>query len=482
VSKPALHLGAAGGHDTVVFAGPSLHGLRPQLPNGAVYLPPAQFADIYRLIGTSVRRILLIDGIFHSRAAVWHREILTAIEAGLTVYGAASMGALRSSELDRYGMIGVGTVHSWFAEGRINGDDEVALLHADEDNNYRPLTVPLVNVRFGLERAKSSRLVDDQVADGILRDLKALPFFERTLPRLRDAVRNAAGAEAERLFSFLRLPSQDLKQQDAVEAIELLSQPESLRQSSGQSTCDRVTPAQDRYRLLKRVFVSEDRREALDGDELAQRVLEDSRGRLMLKWCLAARFFTRRWAVDRNIQAAAPALVQNDLLDRARSRSALSAVEQHLLRERQELSSMLYAENPAAFGLCAGLRNPGLLVSLTEPELPSLRQLASRNFLAGALPFVAGWCAGVGACPGDSEEGTVGPTLSREALRELTTDPLVLDNFRVAVWALAKGPAHFGYTSWSVRTELLETIQMNSCVQQLISELQTRAPASVPKS
>jgi hypothetical protein len=45
------------------------------------------------------------------RAAVGHREIISALKAGVCVVGGSSMGALRASELDSYGMIGVGRIY-----------------------------------------------------------------------------------------------------------------------------------------------------------------------------------------------------------------------------------------------------------------------------------------------------------------------------------------------------------------------------------
>lgn len=56
----------------------------------------------------------IVDGSFHQTRAVRHKEILALIDAGVTVLGAASMGALRAAELDTYGMIGVGRVYDDF--------------------------------------------------------------------------------------------------------------------------------------------------------------------------------------------------------------------------------------------------------------------------------------------------------------------------------------------------------------------------------
>ena len=62
--------------------------------------------------------IAIIDGVFHKEPAVSHKEILEAIKKGVTVVGGASMGALRASELDDFGMIGVGRVYHDYSNGR----------------------------------------------------------------------------------------------------------------------------------------------------------------------------------------------------------------------------------------------------------------------------------------------------------------------------------------------------------------------------
>ena len=102
---------------------------------------------------SDVRAIVLVDGVFHGRAPVWQRELLCAMESGIRVYGASSMGALRAAELHAHGMVGLGTIYAWYVTGEIDGDDEVALLHAGAEQRYRPLTEPLVNLRFNLREA-----------------------------------------------------------------------------------------------------------------------------------------------------------------------------------------------------------------------------------------------------------------------------------------------------------------------------------------
>ena len=83
----------------VVFLGPSLPGAAARMILDADYRPPAQRGDILGAARDGARLIGLVDGFFHGVPAVWHKEILFALEQGAQVWGAASMGALRAAEL-----------------------------------------------------------------------------------------------------------------------------------------------------------------------------------------------------------------------------------------------------------------------------------------------------------------------------------------------------------------------------------------------
>ena len=62
-------------------------------------LPPAARGDLYRAALAGPQVIGLIDGYFDGVPAVAHKEILWALDQGIRVLGAASMGALRAAEL-----------------------------------------------------------------------------------------------------------------------------------------------------------------------------------------------------------------------------------------------------------------------------------------------------------------------------------------------------------------------------------------------
>ncbi len=174
--------------DTYVFAGPSLaaDAILARLP-GAAVMPPVACGDVYRLVAqVRPRRIAIIDGYFERMAAVWHKELLFALEAGTEVWGAASMGALRAAELEAFGMRGVGRVFAHYRAaaraGRLSDDDEVAILHGPAERGYAAMSVALVDLRFALAGAVRGRALTAAHAARLLARAKARPYRERDWP------------------------------------------------------------------------------------------------------------------------------------------------------------------------------------------------------------------------------------------------------------------------------------------------------------
>lgn len=202
--------------DLVVFAGPSVPiGSRGRW-SGIDWRPPAEGGDFIRL-GHGHRRVVLIDGYFEHRAAPFHKEILAAIDRGVEVYGASSMGALRAAELWRQGMIGVGRIFEAYRRGMLMGDDEVALVHAPETLGWAPLSIPMVELRASLLRAVRSGLVSPVAARTLRGAAHAIHFEDRDWPRLSNAW-IAAGASRAVADAIERLHV-PLKAMDAAQCI-----------------------------------------------------------------------------------------------------------------------------------------------------------------------------------------------------------------------------------------------------------------------
>lgn len=201
----------------VVFIGPSLLRSEANELLDADYRPPIKRGDLANLpSGTSV--VGIIDGVFMSESAVGHREILSLLRSGVKVIGGGSMGALRAAELSDFGMIGVGSVYGMYANGDIDGDDEVALVFNPE--TLEPMSEPLVNIRFNLSRAVANRVIPETIAEELIEMMREVYFPERSYSLLVEKSRSVLGPEgSNRLREFLGRSGEDLKKSDALMVI-----------------------------------------------------------------------------------------------------------------------------------------------------------------------------------------------------------------------------------------------------------------------
>lgn len=220
----------------VVFVGPSLSAKEVrELCPCAIIKPPARKGSVYELIGCGVDKAVVIDGIFYSAPSLWHREILAAMQSGIRVYGASSLGALRAAELEPYGMTGIGWIYNRYLDGAIDGDDEVSLLHLSDQYGYRGLSMPLVNLRMNLERASKLGIVSSGEASIIFSEFKSHPFYNRTeelflkAPRLKE-VRSISDGSLLRLFRHHWI---DIKAIDARLALKVASKSGEARRAKG---------------------------------------------------------------------------------------------------------------------------------------------------------------------------------------------------------------------------------------------------------
>lgn len=176
---------------TVVFAGPSIHGVDPALLKGMVVVPPAGRGDILCALADGAEVIGLIDGLFDTKPAVWHKEILYALSRGVPVLGAASMGALRAAECSAFGMIGIGGIYEDYATGRRVADADVGVAHAPAELGYQPLSVALVDVEATLAEMLGRGRISAALHELFVARARGLHFKERTW----EAVLGADGAK-----------------------------------------------------------------------------------------------------------------------------------------------------------------------------------------------------------------------------------------------------------------------------------------------
>ncbi len=209
----------------VVFTGTSITHSDARTILEAEYRPPVKRNDIRNLLKSSPEIIGIIDGVFFDSAAVAHREIIEAIRSGVIVVGGASMGALRASELDSYGMIGVGRIYEMYRNGVIESDDEVAVTFDAETGDS--LSVPLVNIRMTAAVLLDGGLLSKQQAAGFI-DIARKTFYpDRNYRKLiNECEKNGIidGSMINALMAFIDKNRVDVKRQDAVIVLEKIKE------------------------------------------------------------------------------------------------------------------------------------------------------------------------------------------------------------------------------------------------------------------
>lgn len=205
----------------VVFLGPSLETTEAQARfPGVTILPPASLGDLYAAASQGPCVIGLVDGTFEVRPTVWHKEILWAMQRGVHVVGASSMGALRGVELEAFGMEGVGQVFASFRSGELEDDDEVAVAHGDASQGHRAYSVAMVDLRATVRSANLAGIVSDHTAELLERCAKALFYPERSHQSMISATASLAApgisSQLERYSSWWPDHTAEVKRDDAL--------------------------------------------------------------------------------------------------------------------------------------------------------------------------------------------------------------------------------------------------------------------------
>lgn len=196
----------------IVFLGPTLRVEEAKGIADAVYLPPAAQGSVIQAVRHhKPRAVLIIDGLFQSEPAVRHKEILWALDQGVAVLGAASMGALRAAELHEFGMIGIGLIYRWYRRWLGAPDDAVAVVHTPPELGSEPLTISLIDLLMTIKCAKRRGAIDAAQRQALEKAARRLNFRDRTWA-------NVAGAAALDP-AWLSQHLVDQKKQDAIQAL-----------------------------------------------------------------------------------------------------------------------------------------------------------------------------------------------------------------------------------------------------------------------
>ncbi len=211
----------------ILFAGPSLPDAANLCGEAITLRPPASHGDVLAAVRAGATAIGLIDGNFEHVAPVWHKEILHALDCGVAVFGAASMGALRAVECDSFGMVGIGRIYEDYASGHRVDDADVALLHGPAELGYPALSLPLVNIDATLDRLEASQAIDKSYISRFRDGARSLFYKDRTW----SSVLERAGIEKDHkaLLQLLHATTVNQKREDALALVSVLAdfQPQS---------------------------------------------------------------------------------------------------------------------------------------------------------------------------------------------------------------------------------------------------------------
>ena len=183
-----------------------------------IYKRPIQRGDLGSALKERPDIIAIIDGVFHQSSAVGHKEILNVMKSGVKVYGASSMGALRASELDTLGMVGVGYVYTQYATGEVDSDDDVAVMLDSE--TLEALSVPLINMKYVFTNAAEENIITEDERDELLKIAKKTFYPKRNYSQtLRES--DLDDDKKSELIDFIRT-SPDIKKEDAKDLLKVI--------------------------------------------------------------------------------------------------------------------------------------------------------------------------------------------------------------------------------------------------------------------
>lgn len=196
----------------LVFIGPSLtHRECSQLLH-ADFLPPARRGSLNSI--DPGRAVAVIDGELPPDDFLPDCEISDALDRGVTLYGAASVGALHASAFANQGMHGVGWVYDQYVAGRITSFDEIAAIY--DPLSLRNLSVPLVDIRFWLDGLIAASRITPDDARNALEELRRLPVFDRDVVSIKKCLhgllrQNLVQKELETMTAFPNIKRNDAK-------------------------------------------------------------------------------------------------------------------------------------------------------------------------------------------------------------------------------------------------------------------------------
>lgn len=210
----------------VIFLGPSLsvEKARKIFPL-ADYRPPARKGDFLKIANeqNGVDFVGFIDGVFLQDYPPTPIEVYTLLrKKNVTVAGAASLGALRAVELEKFGMIGIGKIFQLYKSGKIESDDEVAVTFSERD--YILQSEALIDIRYTLYWAVKDGIIKQDTKNALVNIARQIYFPARNYDEIieRALAVDVEKDELKRLKEYLGKHRRSLKEEDSVKLLEFM--------------------------------------------------------------------------------------------------------------------------------------------------------------------------------------------------------------------------------------------------------------------
>ena len=212
----------------IIFLGPSLSHERARNVFDADYRPPARKGDFLRLAADpAVKMVGFVDGVFLQDYPPTPIEVFQLVrKEGVLLAGAASLGALRAVELEKFGMVGIGKIFELYKTGRVDADDEVAVTFAP-GGDYRLQSEAMIDIRYNLYLARKRGAITKKAKEVIAKVAKEIYFPHRNYAHVIEEARNrypALEGEIGSFGNYIALNRKSLKELDAARLVRYLKE------------------------------------------------------------------------------------------------------------------------------------------------------------------------------------------------------------------------------------------------------------------
>jgi TfuA protein len=207
----------------IIFLGPSLTHEKARQIFQADFRGPAKKGDLLRVssIVDNTTIVCLVDALFLQDYPPSPIEVYQLmLNKNIKLFGAASLGALRAVELEKFGMIGIGKIFELYKKGKLTADDEVAVTFVEGKHQLQ--SEAMIDIRFNLFLAYRMGIINEITKKTITKVAKSIYFPYRNYTDILDQTEKQYPAIADDLEPFrtyIIKNRQSLKERDTIKLI-----------------------------------------------------------------------------------------------------------------------------------------------------------------------------------------------------------------------------------------------------------------------